>query len=488
MPLTLLTASLLLLLVLIVVGIVRKRPPGTAREPPMPLRLPIIGHLHLLRGYSVPYQAFTALKLRYGPVVKLQLGAVKCVVVNGQRHIREALVTRGHHFDFRPNFERYQRLFAGNKENSLAFCDWSSTQKARRDMLKAHTFPRAFTTQFQRLEGLVVEETGRLVRALSAHSTLQLKPLLLQTCANVFLSHFCSVRFGAQNAAFLNLLTNFDEVFFEVNQGYAADFLPFLMPLHRRKLQRLSVVTHKIREFINREVIGDRLEAHQPDMEPADYLDSLIGRAKAPGKEPLDWDTALFALEDIIGGHSAVGNFLTKLFAFLVTEPEVQRRIQEEIDSQVGVDQPVTISHRLVYTQAVIYEAIRLISSPIVPRVANQTSELGGYTIEKGTVLFLNNHDLSMSEELWTDPQQFRPERFIRAGKLFKPEYFLPFGGGRRSCMGYKLVQLVSLGVVGAVMQRFTLRPVGGDLAHYRVPIGSLALPKDSFTFQLEKR
>ncbi|ERL89832.1 hypothetical protein D910_07192 [Dendroctonus ponderosae] len=507
MPLTLLTASLVLLLVLIVVGIVRKRPPGAAREPPMPLRLPIIGHLHLLRGYSVPYQAFTALKLRYGPVVRLQLGAVKCVVVNGQRHIREALVTRGHHFDFRPNFERYQRLFAGNKENSLAFCDWSSTQKARRDMLKAHTFPRAFTAQFQRLEGLVVEQTGRLVRALSAHSTLQLKPLLLQTCANVFLSHFCSVRFGAQNAAFLDLLSNFDEVFFEVNQGYAADFLPFLMPLHRRKLQRLSAVTHKIREFINREVIGDRFERHQPDMEPADYLDSLIGRVKAPGKEPLDWDTALFALEDIIGGHAAVGNFLTKLFAFLVAEPQVQRRIQQEIDAQVGVDQPVTISHRLVYTQAVIYEAIRLISSPIVPRVANQTSELGGkspaprlgpiptshapvagYTIEKGTVLFLNNHDLSMSEELWAEPQQFRPERFIRAGKLFKPEYFLPFGGGRRSCMGYKLVQLVSLGVVGAIMQRFTLRPLGGDLAPYRVPIGSLALPKDSFTFQLEKR
>lgn len=65
--------------------------------------------------------------------------------------------------------------------------------------------------------------------------------------------------------------------------------------------QRLSAVTHKIREFINREVIGDRFETHQPDTEPADYLESLIGRVKAPGKEPLDWDTALFALEDIIG-------------------------------------------------------------------------------------------------------------------------------------------------------------------------------------------
>lgn len=86
-------------------------------EPPSPIKLPVIGHMHLLGGYEVPYQAFTDLGKKFGNVVKLQLGTVKCVVINEQKNIREALVTRGHHFDARPNFERYQMLFSGNKEN-----------------------------------------------------------------------------------------------------------------------------------------------------------------------------------------------------------------------------------------------------------------------------------------------------------------------------------------------------------------------------------
>jgi len=87
-------------------------------DPPSPSwKLPIVGHLHLLGGYEVPYQAFTDLAKKFGDVVKLQLGSVKCVVINEQKNIREALVTRGHHFDCRPNFERYRKLFSGNKEN-----------------------------------------------------------------------------------------------------------------------------------------------------------------------------------------------------------------------------------------------------------------------------------------------------------------------------------------------------------------------------------
>lgn len=86
-------------------------------EPPSPRSFPIIGHMHLLGGYEVPYQAFTQLGKKYGNVVKLRLGSVNCVVVNEQENIREVLITKGHHFDSRPNFERYQQLFCGNRGN-----------------------------------------------------------------------------------------------------------------------------------------------------------------------------------------------------------------------------------------------------------------------------------------------------------------------------------------------------------------------------------
>lgn len=86
-------------------------------EPPSPRSFPIIGHMHLLGGYEVPYQAFTELAKKYGSVVKLRLGSVNCVVVNEQENIREVLITKGNHFDSRPNFERYQQLFCGNRGN-----------------------------------------------------------------------------------------------------------------------------------------------------------------------------------------------------------------------------------------------------------------------------------------------------------------------------------------------------------------------------------
>ena len=108
------------------------------------------------------------------------------------------------------------------------------------------------------------------------------------------------------------------------------------------------------------------------------------------------------------------------------------------------------------------------------------------YKIEEGTVLFLNNYDLSMSKDLWESPEKFQPERFIRNGRLFKPDHFLPFGGGRRSCMGYKLVQLVSFGILGTIMQNFNVKPVANE--KYNVPVGSLALKWDTFKFKFEKR
>lgn len=86
-------------------------------EAPGPKSYPIIGNLHVMGGYEVPYQAFSALAKKYGNIIKLQLGSVKAIVVNGQENIREVLINKGHHYDARPNFERYHQLFSGDKEN-----------------------------------------------------------------------------------------------------------------------------------------------------------------------------------------------------------------------------------------------------------------------------------------------------------------------------------------------------------------------------------
>ncbi|XP_044763738.1 cytochrome P450 307a1-like [Coccinella septempunctata] len=489
------TIVLSVILVFIVLLVIRENRRSKSRktaenglpDPPVPFQLPLIGHLHLLGGYEVPYQAFTDIGKKYGNVVRLQLGNVKCVVVNDQKNIREAIINKSNHFDARPNFVRYEHLFSGNKQNSLAFCDWSEVQKTRREMLRAHTFPRITTNIFSNLEGIIHQNTRSMVAKLGTGKPVNLKPIIVQHCANIFTKHFCTRQFSYNDSEFLDMVEDFDEIFYEVNQGYAADFLPFLMPLHKKNLRRISTLTHNIRNFILGRIIEERYETFNVEEEPKDYVESLIKHVRTEAE--FDWETALFALEDIIGGHSAVGNFIMKLFGFLVKETEVQKKIQEEIDrivSTEGRDVVIGDRNKMPYTEATINEAVRLIASPIVPRVSNQDSSIDGYRIEKDTLLFLNNYDLSMSDKLWDEPEKFMPERFIKDGKVMKPDHFLPFGGGKRSCMGYKMVNLISLGIIGGLLQHYTISPV--DNEEYKVPIGSLALPKNTFQFRFTSR
>lgn len=109
-----------------------------------------------------------------------------------------------------------------------------------------------------------------------------------------------------------------------------------------------------------------------------------------------------------------------------------------------------------------------------------------GYDVKKDDLIFLNNYDLSMSTEFWDKPEEFQPERFLRSGRLIKPDHFLPFGAGRRSCMGYKMVQILSFTVLSSVMQQFTVLPLENN--NYKVSVGSLAVPEDSYKFKFVTR
>lgn len=93
----------------------------------------------------------------------------------------------------------------------------------------------------------------------------------------------------------------------------------------------------------------------------------------------------MFAFEDIIGGHAAVSNFVIKVIGFLAKNKHVQRNIQAEVDTLLDErsEKSVLIGDRnkLIYTEAVIMETLRIISSPIVPHVASRDSSIDGKLI-----------------------------------------------------------------------------------------------------------
>lgn len=371
---------------------------------------------------------------------------------------------------------------------ALAFCDWSDLHKLRRDMLTPHTFPKSFSTRFQDLNGIISQHTEQMMNQLNQipTQTVNIKEYFLKSSANIFNEYFCSRIIDYNDKQLDTYIKNFDGIFYEVNQGYAADFMPFLMTFHKSNMQQMDRWSHQVRDIILEKIIGDRLDTYANGMEEKDYLDSLIAHIKEERLPSMSWDTALFAMEDILGGHAAVGNFLTIVCKYLIDNPRVQLAIQNEIDETNNNTNVITLDDRksMPYTQAVLMESLRMIASPIVPHVSNQETTINGYHVPEKTLIFLNNYETNMSTDLWDQPELFKPERFLNEqGNLFKPDHFLPFGAGKRSCMGYKFVQFIGFSMITNLLKTHTI--TSGD---YKIQPGSLAIADLKCPVVLESR
>ncbi|CAG0905771.1 unnamed protein product, partial [Darwinula stevensoni] len=333
----------------------------------------------------------------------------------------------------------------------MALCDWSNLQKTRRNIVNSYTHPRPSSDTFRHLNDVIAAEVDRLIETLREESTgggrIQPKQPLLQACANVFTSYLCSRRFEAEDEDFREMVKCFDLIFYDINQGYAVDFLPWLAPCYKRHFGDLEGWSKTIRAFILQYIVGEH-EAEAVPGEPRDFVDVLLDHLRNEGD--IDWQSALFELEDLIGGHSAIGNLWMRIVAQMVQNPDVMAALQEEIEAVTGGKRPVTLDDRpdMPYTEAVMLEALRIISSPIVPHVATADTTIQGFAVEEGTVIFLNNYELNTSPLYWNDPWKFNPGRFVQNGQIVKPDFFIPFSTGKRACMGYRLVQSLTFMLV----------------------------------------
>ncbi|XP_057672580.1 cytochrome P450 307a1-like [Diorhabda carinulata] len=477
-----------LCLVLSVWWFTRRNRKDLLNYPPGPKPWPLIGSLHLVGQHRTPFEAFTALSKIYGDIYSIHLGSTPCVVVNNFDLIKEVLISKGGDFDARPDFIRFHKLFGGDRNNSLALCDWSDLQKTRRSIARTYCSPRFTSLQYDMVANVGTYEISTFleqIQKLPINEPTDIKPLVLAACANMFTQYMCSTSFSYDDTDFQKVVRYFDEIFWEINQGYAVDFLPWLLPFYKNHMKKISHWSAEIRQFILSRIIDNHRASLDYNSPPRDFTDALLMHLE---EDPnMNWQHIIFELEDFIGGHSAIGNLVMMTLASLVKYPEVAKKVQQEVDDVTASSREPNLLDKsaMPYTEAVIWETLRKASSPIVPHVASTDTELFDYKIPKGTMIFINNYELNVSSEYWEDPDSFIPERFLSpTGNIVKPNHFIPFSTGKRTCIGQRLVQCFSFIILATLLQKYDIK-AGGEIT---LKAGCVAVPPDCFKVILTPR
>lgn len=135
----------------------------------------------------------------------------------------------------------------------------------------------------------------------------------------------------------------------------------------------------------------------------------------------------------------------TWALCLLLNNPHTLEKVKKEIDLHIGKERLcITESdiNKLVYLQVVVKETLRLYpASPLSGiREFREDYNIGGYLVRKGTRLFTNLWKIQTDPSVWSDPLEFKPERFLTTHKDVDVKghhfEFLPFGSGRRICPG----------------------------------------------------
>ncbi|XP_062953476.1 steroid 21-hydroxylase [Cynocephalus volans] len=449
------------------------------------------GFLHLLQPNLPIY--LLGLTQKLGPIYRLRLGLQDVVVLNSKRTIEEAMVRKWVDFAGRPHILSYKLVSQHYPDLSVG--DYSLLWKAHKKLTRSALLLGMRNLMEPLVERLTQEFCERMRAQAGAPVAIQ-KEFSLLTCSII-----CHLTFGDKvkedttvrvfHNCVRDLMKTWDHWSIQV-----LDIVPFLRFFPNPGLWRLKRIV-KNRDHI----VEKQLRQHKDSLvagqwrDMTDYMLQEVEHlrvAEGPG-QLLEGHVHMALVDLFIGGTDTTAITLSWAVAFLLHHPEIQQRLQEEIDLELGPSVSGSqVSYkdraRLPLLNATIAEVLRL--RPAVPLAlphrTTQPSSILGYDIPKGMVIIPNLQGAHLDETVWEQPYEFRPDRFLEPGKSPRA---LAFGCGARVCLGEPLARLELFVVLARLLQAFTLLPPAGSLPSLQPqPYCGITLNMQPFQVRLQPR
>ena len=221
-----------------------------------------------------------------------------------------------------------------------------------------------------------------------------------------------------------------------------------------------------------------------------DFLSMLMAARDRDNDEPMS-DKALIdeVLTLIVAGHETTAAALTWTWYLISQHPETAAQLRDEADRAAG-GQTLSLdaAESLTFTHQVVQEALRLYPPGwLITRRTLEADELGGFAIAPRTDVFISPYMLHRHPAFWSEPEEFRPERFAGADAEERHRFaYIPFGVGPRHCIGENMAMFEMLVHIHAMSRRFRLTRAGDEPIELEAQIN--LRPRSSLMMRVEAR
>ncbi|XP_075175298.1 cytochrome P450 2K4-like [Anomaloglossus baeobatrachus] len=438
---------------------------STAKMPPGPMPLPVIGNLNLV-DLKRPYESLMQLSEKYGEIFTLHFGPKRMVILAGYKVIKEALVTRADDFGERASSPIFDLLFT---QHGIIFNNGESWKSMRRFTLSTL---RDFGMGKKSVETRIQDEVIALLESFKSHNG---KPFNVHILTNSAVSNvICSIIFGKRfeydDPMFEKLIRMLDENAKLVGTPKVMlfNYYPFLgalLGLHKKAVENIN----GLKNFISKCLLTRRKEFDANDI--TGYIDAYLMKQEQESTKTETYfneENLLTSVLDLFAaGTETTSTTIRWGILLMMKYPEIQKRVQDEIKTHIKPGQLPKVEDRkkMPYTDAVIHEIQRF--GNIVPLNLSHSTPTDvyfrGYLIPKGIEVIPFLTSVLYDKTQWKTPFEFNPNHFLdENGKFVRHDAFMPFSVGRRACAGESLAKMELFLFFTGLLQAFTFHPPPG--------------------------
>ncbi|XP_068655358.1 (+)-piperitol/(+)-sesamin synthase CYP81Q2-like [Aristolochia californica] len=452
---------------------------GSRGNPPGPLGLPFIGHLHLITSSFA--RDLAKLADRYGPVIFLRFGSRPVVVVSSPSAIEECFSKNDIVLANRP-----QLLVGKCLGDNFANLGWAPYGNHWRNVRRFANTELFATSRLNCYAAVREPEINSFIkhlfrRSTGGHREVKLRKEFMNLISNCLLAMLLGKRYYGEDVEgweeAKQFRENTEELVHFIITPALGDFLPIFRWIDSQWVEKKMMVLAKKRDaFMQRQIDERRKILENGGVGTKCMLDALLSNQSADPDFYTDKNIKGIIDALLAAGVDTLYYTLEWALALLIRNPDVMKKARDELDFYVGHDRMIQEADlpKLEILNGIINETLRMYPpAPLaIPHEAAEDCTVGGFKVRRGAMIMVNILAIQTDPKLWEDPCSFKPERFKAVEEAKGGLKWIVFGDGRRSCPGAGMALRELAMILGALIHCFEWATAGEEELDMNVNAG----------------